>query len=289
MTVQDQDQLQPIPITREQVEQCLEALKKCVKPQEAAKEALIPDANHLFIVISTKKIPERAAVSPIRIPIPHSYRQSTDQVCLFTKDPQREYKDLLKEKGINDVNKVIGVEKLRKKYQPYEARRILCSSYDLFLVDRRVVPMMSRLLGKTFLQRKKFPVPVNLTSGNLTSELQRAIHSAHMTISTGTCITVRIGDARHQSMDQLADNVIQALPHIVKHVQNEWSNIQSIQLKTTASLSLPIYQDLPKLAGSMPTKEEPVESSSKNDAIQEEKSRPKRVSASQNKSKRVKV
>jgi ribosome biogenesis protein UTP30 len=90
-------------------------------------------------------------------------------------------------------------------------------------------------------------------------------------------------------MDQLADNVIQALPHIVKHVQNEWSNIQSIQLKTTASLSLPIYQDLPKLAGSMPTKEEPVESSSKNDAIQEEKSRPKRVSASQNKSKRVKV
>jgi ribosome biogenesis protein UTP30 len=43
---------------------------------------------------------------------------------------------------VQTVSKVIGVEKLRKKYKQYEAKRLLCSSYDVFLADERCVVLL---------------------------------------------------------------------------------------------------------------------------------------------------
>lgn len=37
---------------------------------------------------------------------------------------------------------------LRKNYTRYKDRRQLCSSYDAFFSDDRILPMMPRLLGK---------------------------------------------------------------------------------------------------------------------------------------------
>ena len=48
------------------------------------------------------------------------------------------------------ITKVIGISKLKAKYKQFEARRKLRESYDLFVVDDRVVQMMPQLLGKTF-------------------------------------------------------------------------------------------------------------------------------------------
>jgi len=50
---------------------------------------------------------------------------------------------------------VIGISKLRKKYIPYEAKRNLCDSYDLFLTDERVLPLLTKALGKYFFEKKK--------------------------------------------------------------------------------------------------------------------------------------
>lgn len=57
---------------------------------------------------------------------------------------------------------VIGVSKLRKEYRVFEQRRQLAESYDLFLADERVLPSLPRLLGKTFFQKKKQPIPIRL-------------------------------------------------------------------------------------------------------------------------------
>jgi len=53
------------------------------------------------------------------------------------------------------MNKVIGVTKLKKKYKPYEAKRQLCNSYDIFLSDDRVIPILPKLIGKSFYEKKK--------------------------------------------------------------------------------------------------------------------------------------
>ena len=57
---------------------------------------------------------------------------------------------------------MIGLSKLKKKYVPFEAKRELCSAYDLFVADQRVLPMLPPLLGKTFFKKKKLPVSIDL-------------------------------------------------------------------------------------------------------------------------------
>ena len=42
---------------------------------------------------------------------------------------------------------VVGVSKLRTKYESHEAKRGLCAAYDLFLADERIIPVLPKLLG----------------------------------------------------------------------------------------------------------------------------------------------
>ena len=79
----------------------------------------------------------------------------TTSVCLITKDPQREYKDLLESHGIKFINRVVGITKLKGKFKPFEARRMLLQENGLFLADERVVPLLPGLLGKKFFDAKK--------------------------------------------------------------------------------------------------------------------------------------
>ena len=53
---------------------------------------------------------------PVRIPLPNPLLDPRkNPVCLLVKDPQREYKDLLEEKKIKFVSRVVGMEKLQGK------------------------------------------------------------------------------------------------------------------------------------------------------------------------------
>ena len=42
---------------------------------------------------------------------------------------------------------VVGLSKLRTKYESHEAKRQLCNSYDLFAADERILPSLPKLLG----------------------------------------------------------------------------------------------------------------------------------------------
>ena len=45
---------------------------------------------------------------------------------------------------------VVGVSKLRTKYESHEAKRILAGAYDLFVADERVIPSLPKLLGASY-------------------------------------------------------------------------------------------------------------------------------------------
>lgn len=55
----------------------------------------------------------------------------------------------VKQQKVAGVAKVIGVSKLKGKYEPFEAKRQLCNSYDLFIADDRIVPSLPKLIGRT--------------------------------------------------------------------------------------------------------------------------------------------
>jgi ribosome biogenesis protein UTP30 len=75
---------------------------------------------------------------------------------LITKDPQREYKDLLESNDIKFISRVVGIQKLKGKFKPFEARRMLLKESGLFLADDRVIPLLPKLLGKAFFSAKKY-------------------------------------------------------------------------------------------------------------------------------------
>lgn len=81
----------------------------------------------------------------------------------------------------------MGVSKLRARTKPYEAKRLLASSYDLFLADDRVITLLPPILGKAFYEKKRHPIPVNLVHSNLQKEIDTARNSTYMHLNRGSC------------------------------------------------------------------------------------------------------
>jgi hypothetical protein len=61
----------------------------------------------------------------------------------------KEAKQYVKQQKLAGITKIVGVSKLRAKYEAPEAKRQLCSLYDIFLADERVIPSLPKLLGDT--------------------------------------------------------------------------------------------------------------------------------------------
>ncbi|KAH9066135.1 ribosomal protein L1p/L10e family-domain-containing protein, partial [Lactarius deliciosus] len=187
----------------------------------------------IWLQISVKRVHAEAKLKPRRIPIKYP--------LVDPRDSAREYKDLLEHAGVKFVNRVVGIDKLKGKFKPFEARRALLRENALFLADDRVIPLLPRLLGKIFFTQKstRQPIPVSLSRKDLKGELERAISSTYMHQNRGTCTSVKIGTLSLSPAQVLA-NLQTALPAVVAVVRGGWDNVQSLSIKSSKS-SLPIW------------------------------------------------
>ena len=124
----------------------------CLKKLAASKADVLETSTKIYLTFGLVKMNEKQRLKPTKIMLRNSIHEN-DSVCLIVKDPQSEWKEKLA--GLK-VDKIIGVSKLRAKYKPYEAKRQLCASYDLFLGDERVVELLPKMLGKTFFKAVSF-------------------------------------------------------------------------------------------------------------------------------------
>lgn len=114
--------------------------------------------------------------------------------------------------------------------------------HDLFLVDDRIVPEMPRVLGKQWLQAKKSPIPVTLRRADLKAELERAISSTYLRINKGTSYAIKIGSLDAHTPEQLRENLLAVIPHLAARLpMGGWDNVQSLHIKTTTSMALPLW------------------------------------------------
>ncbi|KAM0790520.1 hypothetical protein ACM66B_003391 [Microbotryomycetes sp. NB124-2] len=248
------------------VEQCEKAVKALInhankKRQQADDEQLLGNGDEkVFLSIGLVKPPRREVHKPVRITLEHPVidpRQNP--VTLFVKDPQREYKDLLDKLNIKFISRVIGVDKLKTKHKTFEAKRQLLKEADLFLVDDRVMVEVGYCIGKMWRDAKKQPVPIAITRKDLKAELERAVASTYLQISTGTNLSIKIGSLELHDQDQLVANLLSAIPQLAVRIpESPFSNIQSLHIKTSTSTSLPIYNAQLNQEGIFagPTKEE---------------------------------
>jgi len=258
--------MKPSKLSTDQVTKAAVALLKHVdNVKKSEKSTLIEDSQHVLLVFSLFKIPDRFNVKPISIPLSNPLHGDEVEICVITKDPQKEYKEKFEELGIK-VAKIIGISKLKKNYKSFEERRKLASSYDLFLADDRIIPMLPKALGSIFFKRKKQPVAINL-KGNIQKEIENARNSTYLFLN-GACSAVKIGKSDFTT-EQLVENILQGTDSIVSKIPKKWKNIQSIHLKTTESIALPIYTVLPDgVPRIQPQGEEKIET--KEEEVEEE-------------------
>lgn len=199
-------------------------------------------------VIALKKIPqEKRNDKPIRIPLPNPiYSLEGVEICLFVKDHKGEghkaAKAKLRDDPIAGVAKIIGISKLKTKYESHEAKRQLCNSYDLFMADERILPSLPKLIGKSFFKKKKQPVPVKLSVKDWAGQVQKAREATYLFLSGGSSLSVRVARSS-QTEEECVDNIMAALAGAVERIPGNFGGIKALYLKTAESVALPIYQD----------------------------------------------
>jgi len=180
---------------QKQIEKAVSALYKHeILQKKKQKAQLIEDDSLIWLQVTFFKVPAKAPLQPPLIPLPHPVWTESD-VCLFVRDPQKEWRKLLLDQNVAGLAKVNSLKKLRANYKTYEQKRQLANTYDLFLCDEAGMGYMPKLLGKEFFRRKKHPLAVKLgklpTAPNA-AHVSKALSGTSMTTANGTCTSVRV-------------------------------------------------------------------------------------------------
>lgn len=244
------------------------ALLKNHESKTAESKNLLGDEEGMVVQFGFLRMPQynnSKAIKPSRIEIPHPIMGHDEienvEVCLVVKqDSKRWVEEMVEEifpEYLKCVKLVVGLDDLRTKYGRFKQRRQLMNSYDLFLADDRILPMLKAALGGKFIDRKKFPVPLKLSRTHSKSEalpiaIKKCISSTYMYQPKGTNLTIRAGNTS-MKQNELVENFLAIIDGAVKRLPGKWNNILNIAIKTTNSVSLPFYMrradDLAELAG----------------------------------------
>mmetsp|Transcript_39711 Transcript_39711/g.98274 ORF Transcript_39711/g.98274 Transcript_39711/m.98274 type:complete len:334 (+) Transcript_39711:266-1267(+) len=208
------------------------------------------DGDTFNLMISMRKTPQKASNKLVAIKIPHPLLNlDTAEVCLIVKDREGEGHKAAKKQVAEmekcGIAKVLGISKLRNNYKPHEAKRQLCDSYDLFCADARVIPILPKLLGKSFFKKKRQPIPVDLTKKDWPAQIRKAASATYMHMGAGTCLSVKVGRTA-QTQKEVVANALAAIEGAVAVIPRNWANVQSIYLKTNESVALPVYTAVPE-------------------------------------------
>ncbi|RDW91948.1 hypothetical protein BP5796_01342 [Coleophoma crateriformis] len=277
----------PYQLNGEQVLKASGALLKHMKTAETAKagsavkKSLVDDDEEasslnetpVWLTLTTKKhITDAKRLKPAKITLPHPINTSeTTTICLITADPQRTYKDIVASPAFptelsSRITRVVGIEKIKSKYNQYEAQRQLLAENDIFLADDRIITLLPKALGKTFYKTTaKRPIPVSLqadaprTDGKriarakgegapkakepkaMAAEIQKALNCAlvHLSPSTNTSVRVGLAGMKPEEIAENVEAVTKAL--IEKHVPKQWRGVRGLHIKGPESAALPIW------------------------------------------------
>ncbi|KAJ4289002.1 proteasome-interacting protein cic1 [Kalmusia sp. IMI 367209] len=247
------------------------------KEEKADKKNLIADEDDatdqdqaIFLNVSTKThVHDTSRLKPTKLPLPHPIVGDDVRICIFTKDPQRAYKNLVDSDEFpaalrTKILRVIGVDKLKKKWKTFETKRQLLAEYDVFMVDDRVVKIVADALGKTFYGTKsKRPIPIKLTAGafvdkskkddkkkqenvvgtptGVAKEIEAALSATYVSMSASANTSIKVGKLS-MTPQQLKENVEAVVEKLVeKHIEHKWRNVRSLHIKGPTTKALPIW------------------------------------------------
>ncbi|KRT78605.1 ribosomal protein [Oryctes borbonicus] len=247
-----------INIQEDTVRSGIKALFKVVEEAKSNKTLFddeIPIFLH-FCLVKIGKTPSRT----VRFQLKHSLLGDSGEICLITDDvrghPRKEfektiehYEDLLKEKAVTNIKKIIPLYQLKTEYSEFELKRKLVELYDMFLVDGKISKYTVKNLGKIFMEKRKLPIPVHMNVANLKDHFDFSVRKTSLNIHPhGDNFVVQIA---HSDMteDQIYENFEEACANLAKLIPGGWANIRLLNLKTPKSLAIPVYYTLKNPSG----------------------------------------
>lgn len=75
--------------------------------------------------------------------------------CLFTKSNQQKYKDIIKEKKIKGVHKVLEIKHIKKLYPTPDSKKKLMEEYDMFMAEKTIINDLYKVLGKEVYKKRR--------------------------------------------------------------------------------------------------------------------------------------
>lgn len=133
----------------------LTALQTKVQDMKQNSNKLIQDKEIFYVIFKLNK-PTAKRLKPYTIKLPNTqYGLSDRSVCQISKDPEEEYETLIQDSDL-PIKQVIGLQRFRTEYKPYQYRRELVSQHDLFLVDRSILSRVCGNIGVIFQRANKY-------------------------------------------------------------------------------------------------------------------------------------
>lgn len=128
----------------------------------------------------------------------------------------------------------------------------------MFLADDRILPMLTKALGKTFFKVKKQPVPISLRrKSSLAAQIDRARKNAFLCGSNGDCWIIKLANT-NMTEEQVLGNLMTGLPAVVNKIPRKWKNVKSINIKTSDSIALPVYSHVGDIPNPSPPQDKEV-------------------------------
>ncbi len=136
----------------------------------------------------------------------------------------------LKAKSAN-ADKVMDNDDINRLGANKRASRKLINSFDFFLADTKLMPVVGKVLGQLMGPRGKMPTPVPFNAP-IDSFLARFRTSVRVRVKNSLSMSCKIGDESMEDAD-LAANAHAVVSAVEKKLPNGDKNIRKVLIKTT--------------------------------------------------------
>lgn len=183
------------------------------------------------LIVVLKNVDVNKIQGQINGPLLLPYEVKHDQkICIITSAAMLE-----QAKAVAD--KVISPADLEKIKDENEVKK-LAKEYDIFMAHQEMMPKIAKLFGKVLGPRKKMPNPKTGAIFTNNSDLKTIVNNLKRTqniqIKDQLHIQLSVGHEKLKP-EQVAENIIAALNHIISHLPGGKSSIAHIYLKKTMS------------------------------------------------------
>ena len=136
----------------------------------------------------------------------------------------------LKAKNAN-ADRVMDSDEINRVASNKRESRKLINSFDFFLADTKLMPVVGKVLGQIMGPRGKMPTPVPFNAP-IDSFLSRFRTSVRVRVKNSLSMSCKIGDESMEDAD-LAANAHAVLSAVEKKLPNGDKNLRKVLIKTT--------------------------------------------------------